>query len=112
MNQHVRNLKDLSDNLVGVLDEVSRLESVNQNLYEINNKKLMEMDELQKTVENQNKHILYLISIQKDMKDHVELLFQDVLTSNNLLTLKTDIDLQRDKFLELGRKAPPANLIW
>ncbi len=95
MNQHVRNLKDLSDNLVGVLDEVSRLEFVNQNLYEINNKKLMEMDEL-----------------QKDMKDHVELLFQDVLTSNNLLTLKTDIDLQRDKFLELGRKAPPANLIW
>lgn len=97
MNTHVQTLKEMASTFTEVLAEVTRLEAVNQQLYEINNKKVEENLELTKTLEGQKETIEVLIRIKNRMKDSIETIIEDVLTSDNLLTLKTDMDLYRER---------------
>lgn len=92
----VARLQDFAKNLLDVVGEVHRLETVNEEFYQNNVKKDKEILRLKDETYEMGRII-------QTLRANLQNVLDEAISSNNLITLKVSLDLRRDSLKDILR---------
>lgn len=97
MKACVGNLKQHAHNLLEVVNEAYRLEAVNESFFLENQEKRTQLLKLREEIESKDKTINLLFNMKKAMKELLESFCDEVITSDNLITLRDSFEIHKSK---------------